>query len=113
MDPAYVAAIFGLLGAIVGSLGSALTLSLQAKIRDRREKMLQVTSLAIEHFKASIEVGHKSGRPYNLLPPSIYAIYYLELIDLMEKGDLNERAFLELSDKNHRLVEALKKSGNF
>jgi hypothetical protein len=53
------------------------------------------------------------GRPYNLLPPSIYAINYLELIDLMEKGDLNERVFLELSDKKHRLVEALKKSGNF
>jgi hypothetical protein len=108
MDPAYIAAIFGLLGAIVGSASSVATILIQARLKDRRDRVQQVTALAIEHFKMALDTAHKSARGAPVLPPAIFAAYYVDLLEHLERGTLNERTFAEIMARNERLVQVIK-----
>jgi hypothetical protein len=42
---------------------------IQAKVKDRRDRMQQVTAMALEHFKVAIEAAHKSGSGAGVLRP--------------------------------------------
>jgi len=108
MDPAYIAAIFGLLGAIVGSASSIATILIQTRLKDRRDRVQQVTTLAIEHFKMALEAGHRSGRGTSVLPPAIFAAYYVDLLEHLERGTLDEKTFAEVAKRNERLVDVIK-----
>lgn len=51
MNPIYVPLLSALAGAIIGSAASITTIVIQAKIGDRRQKIQQATTLAIEELK--------------------------------------------------------------
>jgi hypothetical protein len=105
MDKAYIAAIFGLVGALIGSASSIATIIIQAKVKDRRDRMQQVTAMAMEHFKSALDNNHKSNNGAATLPPAIFAAYYLGFLDLMESGKLNATTFAKLSDDNEVLAQ--------
>jgi hypothetical protein len=98
MEPAYVAAIFGLIGALVGSMSSIVTMLIQSKVKDRRDRMQQVTSLAIEHYKAIQDDAQKRGKD-GALPPAVFVSYYHQLPELIESGKLSPEAFSALNAK--------------
>ena len=104
MEPAYIAAIFGLVGALIGSMASVVTMLIQSKIKDRRDRMQQVTSLAIEHYKVALEDTRKRGG--GVLPPSAFASYYLQFVELMESGRLNAETLSALN-KEQSKIEAI------
>jgi hypothetical protein len=111
MKPEYTAAIFGLVGALIGSISSVLTIIIQARLKDRRDRMQQVTTMAMEHFKIAIENQMKAGRGGGVLPPSVFAAYYLGFLNLMEKGDLNEAALEKLSKENDIIANLSMREG--
>jgi hypothetical protein len=98
MEPAYVAAIFGLIGALVGSMSSIATMLIQSKVKDKRDRMQQVTSLAIEHYKAIQDDAQKRGKE-GALPPAVFVSYYHQLLELIESGKLNPETFSALNAK--------------
>src|SRR5262245_22837462 len=51
-EQAYLPLISGLVGAVIGSASSIITMYIQTRVRDRRERLEQVSRLAIESWKA-------------------------------------------------------------
>jgi hypothetical protein len=98
MEPAYVAAIFGLIGALVGSMSSIITMLIQSKVKDKRDRMQQVTSLTIEHYKAIQDDAQKRAKD-GPLPPAVFLSYYHQLLELIESGKLNPETFSALNAK--------------
>lgn len=111
MKPEYIAAIFGLVGALIGSISSIATIVIQAKVKDRRDRMQQVTTMAMEHFKIALDNAHKSRSGTDVLPPSVFAAYYLGFLKLMEADNLNESTFAKLSKDNGALAEIAANDG--
>jgi hypothetical protein len=60
MDPIYVPLLSALAGAIIGSLSSIATILIQANISDRRERLRQAASLAMEEYK--IQIAKRGGK---------------------------------------------------
>jgi hypothetical protein len=57
----------------------------------------------MEHFKSNIDAAHKTNSTKAVLPP-VFAAYYLGLMELMEKGQLNAETFAKLSEDNDVLA---------
>lgn len=108
MEAGLLAGIFGLLGALIGSAASIATIIIQARVKDRRDRMQQVTSMAMEHFKFAVGNATNDG---GVLPPAVFAAYYLGFLDLIEKGELNPETFQKLSDDNDALAQLALKQG--
>jgi hypothetical protein len=102
--------IVGFLGAIVGAGASIITMHLQNKAQTKREKMKLATELGLEDFKAMYEIAKTSGRPFALYPVACFVHFHSKLLELLEKGELNEKKIKEIMQANKRVIDAFKEA---
>jgi hypothetical protein len=100
MEPAYVAAITGLIGAAIGSASSIATIVIQSRIRDRRDRLKQATDLALEDYKF-----RASMHPKVMPPMVVFLTYYLELMSALERGNLTREKLKELGVRQTDLIK--------
>jgi hypothetical protein len=93
MNPIYVPLLSALAGAIIGSLSSIATILVQAKINDRRERLRQAVSVAMEEFK--ILIANADGKA---VPPfSSFLHHHVAVLQAVEEGDLTPERLKQIS----------------
>lgn len=90
MNPIYVPLLSALAGAIIGSLSSIATILIPAKINDRRERLRQAVSMAMEEFK--IQIANANGKA--VLPFSSFLHHHVAVLQAVEEGKPDAAASL-------------------
>lgn len=102
-----IPALFGLLGALIGASASVVTILIQSKIHDKRERLRLIKELAIHDFEKSYEMGKSSGRGFNVLPLVVYMHYHSKLLEVMESGKLTPEIAKKLYDESKAVAGSL------
>lgn len=105
MDPIYVPLLSALAGAIIGSASSIVTILIQAKIGERRERVRQAAALALEDMKLQIE---HSAPGTKVAPISVFLSNQLAILTALEKDDLTPKRVQEIAAKTDALLEVHK-----
>ena len=104
MDSPYVALVSGFAGALVGAASSITTMWIQARINDRRERMRQAATLAMEEFKIHVGIATASGM--SVQPLSIYLYHQTLVMKALDDDDYTPKRISEIADEVSKLVEA-------
>ena len=99
--------ISGLLGALVGASASVVTMLIQSKIHDKRERMRLIKELAIHDCEKSYEIAKESGRNFDIIPLVVFMHYHSKLLEAMEKDELTPESAKKLYDESKALGESL------
>src|SRR5262249_38156874 len=86
MNEGYLPLISALIGAVIGSASSIVTMYIQTKVRDRRERLEQASRMAIEAYKGQIEIARLSQRPMAFMPLVSLFAYHWDLVQLLDSG---------------------------
>ena len=84
----FMPALSGLMGALIGASASVITMLIQSKIHDKRERLRLIKELSIHDFEKAYEVGIASGRSFEIIPIVVYMHYHSKLLSFMEKDEL-------------------------
>jgi hypothetical protein len=105
MDPIYVPLLSALAGAIIGSASSVVTIVFQAKIAERRERIRQAMTLAMEELK--LQVAHaKPGTA--IFPIAIYLHHQIETLKAIEEDNLTPERLRKIAKMDDALIRAIK-----
>jgi len=103
--------ISGLVGALIGASASVVTMIIQSRIHDKRERMRLVKELAIHDYEKQYEIGKASGRGFNVIPIVVFMHYHSKLIEVMEKDELTPEVAKKLHEESKALAKSLPKTG--
>ena len=104
----YIAALAGLVGALIGAAASIATIVIQARVQARRDRTKEALVLALEDWKAKLELAKDRGGL--ALPMAVYVHYHMKLLELAEKGDLTGESMKALSAEQSELIKAIKEA---
>lgn len=79
LEPGYVAALFGLIGALIGSGSSVATMVVQGRMKDKRDRSKQLTDMALAEFKMHLDLATSGKGPSAVAPPSSF-LYHNDLV---------------------------------
>lgn len=108
MDEIYIPLASGFVGALIGALASIITMLIQAKTQDRRERLRHAADLALEDYKLQLELANKSGKSVSIPPVVLFLHYHIELMELMEKGKVTPASLQKLAESNTEIHDAIK-----
>ena len=108
MDAGYVAALSGLVGALIGSASSIATIVIQSKVKDRRDRSKQVTDLSLAEFNTALDLAKTQGGGA-ILPISVYMHNNHLLLEALESGTLTTDRLEEITAANEKLAIAILK----
>lgn len=108
MSQVYIPLISALVGAFIGGAASVVTVWIQAKTSDRRERLRHASELALADYRINLELSEKAGRRYSAPPVVLFLHYHLGLMDLMESGKMDEKGIRALAEENRRFMAAIK-----
>jgi hypothetical protein len=100
--------IIGIIGAIIGAGASIITMYLQNKAQNKRDKMKLVAQLGLEDFKLSFELAKSLGRPFEMVPVAGFVHFHSKMLEALEAGELNEEKIKEIIESNKRVIEVIK-----
>jgi hypothetical protein len=103
----YIPLLAGLFGAIIGAAGSVITVLVQARTADRRDRIRMVIDLAAEDRRQLLELATKTGRPIKMLPPVAHLHYYIGLVKLLESGGVSANSLEKLHAENAEVVRKI------
>jgi hypothetical protein len=107
MDAGYSAAISGFVGALIGSISSIITIVVQSRAKDRRDRSKQVTDLSLAEFSMRLELA-KSGRgPSGVLPISTFIFHNNLLLKALDDGTLTPEKIAEIAKLCDSAIEAV------
>lgn len=95
--------VSALIGSIIGALSSIITMQIQAKIRDKRERWKTTIELAQKDYDGRIGRAEKKGGKYKIPPIEMYIHYHLELGKLLEKKHVTKKDLQTLKKNNRSL----------
>jgi hypothetical protein len=95
----FLPAITGFLGALVGAAASVATIWVQARIKDRRDRIKQAAELGMAEFNAQLEIARGRPGPVPVPPPWAYVWFHWDVLKAMEAGDLSEAKIKEIKDR--------------
>ena len=102
MEVGYVAALFGLVGALIGSASSIAAMIIQVRMRDKRDRSKQLTDMALAEFKM---VADASG--VGRAPPLASFLYKNDLVlRALESGSYTPEKAREILAKCDQMVAA-------
>ena len=104
MNPIYVSLV-ELVGALIGSLSSIVVMLIQARMTERRERIRQAMTLALEDLKLQVQHAQPGTA---VLPISIYLHQKMEIIKAIEENDLTPDRIRRIAKMNDALIEAMK-----
>lgn len=102
---AFLIALIGLAGAVIGSLSSIITIYYQAKIKDRRDKSKLIFEAALADYKSSFDYAKNFGSNKKvIIQPIVTNIHwYSKIFDLLEKNDLSVSSIKNVVKENDEL----------
>jgi hypothetical protein len=103
MNPIYVPLFSALAGAVIGSAASIATILIQAKIGDRRERIRQATTLALEELK--IQLAHAAPGTA-VFPISVYLHHQLAILNAIEANDLTPERLRKIVADDQAIINA-------
>jgi hypothetical protein len=110
MEAAYVAAIFGLLGALIGSASSIVAMIIQVRVRDKRDRSKQLTDLALAEFKAAVDFVTSGKAVANVVPPLGLFLYKNDLqLRALESGTFTPETEREIAAKCDQMADGIDK----
>jgi len=101
------AAVYGLVGAVIGSASSIATVWIQSKYQARRERAKAVLDFSIRHRAEVVENSDKLSGPVTVLPLAVYIHYQEGMLKLVESGNVTKEALVQLRKANDALVAEL------
>jgi len=99
-------AIAGFIGAVIGAGASVAGMFIQQWFQNRRDRIKIAADLAISDFKCRLELGRTGEGPSNIPPVSAFLIYHSKLLDILNRGDINEKKLQELSAEYTKILGA-------
>jgi hypothetical protein len=101
----------GLFGALLGAGASIITTYIQNNAQNKRERMKIVSQLAMDDFKLSIDrardCAKAMGKSIGMAPAVCYVHFYLNILDLLEAGELNENTIIKTIKDNKKILDAI------
>ena len=85
----YIPLLSGLIGALIGATASIVTIIVQSRLQDKRERIKMATQIAMDDVKSKVEIAIKSGRKAEIPPPIVYLHYNIKLMELLENNKLD------------------------
>ena len=102
MNPIYVPLLSALAGALIGSLTSIATIYIQGRTSERRERIRQASTMAMEQLKLQAEHAPPGT---GIFPISIYLHNQLAVLDALEKNKLTPDRLREIAAENQALID--------
>ena len=102
INEAYIPLIAALIGAVIGSLSSVITIWIQSHYQNKRDRNRLAVDAAIEDHKAAIEIG-KGHAGAQIAPLTAFLHYHFKYLQLLETDGLSEKAVKELNAERDRL----------
>ena len=103
MSEVYLPLISALVGAIIGAAAAVLTVYLQLKSLERRDRVHQAAALASEERAFLIDKSEKEKTKLILPPMSLFIDHYVSLLKVVEKDGLTPRAIRRLQARRDKL----------
>jgi hypothetical protein len=97
LEPGYVAALSGLIGALIGSASSIATMFIQGRMRDKRERSKQLTDMALAEFKMHLDFATSGKGPSAVGPPSAFLHHNDLVLKAIESGSFTPERAREIS----------------
>ncbi|NKB24399.1 MAG: hypothetical protein GKR87_08505 [Kiritimatiellae bacterium] len=104
----FVPLLSGLIGALIGGAVSIITIVVQTRSQNKRDRMRMVTELALEDYRQHLDLALKTNNLGGFPPLVTYLHYHLEIMELAENGNLTPDELRRVSAKNKRLCDSLK-----
>ncbi|MBN2279432.1 MAG: hypothetical protein JXQ65_02525 [Candidatus Marinimicrobia bacterium] len=97
-------ALIGFFGVLLGSLSSILTIFVQTRIQDKRERTKLIVETALSEYKELIDVAkcHKGNSSILPLTGSIH--WYLNVFKMVDNGNFNEENLRTLFKNNKKII---------
>ena len=99
MDPILISLLSGLIGAIIGSIGTVATVLITAKQETKRQRRELVYRAANDEMERDFQAAKHTGRSFSIPPLSAYVHYHLKLFNLLETDDVDREQVQRLSDE--------------
>ena len=113
MSESYIPLISGLVGALIGSLSSIVTIVIQSRYQRNRDLTRLATESAMHEFAHHLELAKtRKGVTTRMPPLSLYVRYHYRFLSLLEAGDLSADHLKLLSEDQKRFREALEEIHN-
>jgi hypothetical protein len=104
MNAVYVALV-GLAGALIGSLSSIVVMLIQSRVTERRERIRQAMTLALEDLK--LQVAHAPPGTA-VFPISIYLYHQMQVLKAIEENDLTPDRLRSIANSDDALIRVTK-----
>ncbi|HUN54062.1 MAG TPA: hypothetical protein VMU29_02785 [Smithella sp.] len=104
----YIPLISGLIGALIGATASIVTIIVQSRLQDKRERIKMAAQIAMDDVKTNVEIALKSGRKAAIPPPIVYLHYNIKLMELLENNKLDSHTLRVITEENRKLIDSLK-----
>jgi hypothetical protein len=104
MNPIYAPLLSALAGAVIGSLSSIVTILIQARIGERRERIRQAMTLALEDRK--LQVANASPGT-GIMPMSLFLHNQLAVLEALEQNDLTPERLRKIAANDTALMEVM------
>lgn len=92
MEPEFqiiIPLISALVGALIGASASIITIVVQTRAQNKRERIRIVAELARQEYTSQLDMAYKTNT-YGGFPPLVhYLHYHLRLMKLIEKEDVS------------------------
>ncbi len=107
MSETYVPLIAGLVGALIGSLSSIVTIVIQSRYQRKRELTRLATEAAKHDFEYQLQLAKERKGVTRMPPLTLYIRYHYKYLTLLEAGDLSPEHLKQLSAEHKEYVRAL------
>ena len=107
MEPGYVAALSGLIGALIGSASSVTTMVIQGRMKDKRDRSKQLTDMALAEFKMHLDLATSGKGPSSVGPPSAFLHHNDLVLKAIESGTYTPERAKEISVQVDEMFDAV------
>lgn len=99
----------GLIGALIGSAGSVITIYLQMRSQRKREILKIASEVALEEYKSKLKIVEASGQDAIIWPICTYVHYHTKIIEAIFDGKLDEKKYRAIFEENQRIGKVCEK----
>ena len=108
------AAVYALLGTLIGALASSGTVYVQQRQQSRRERLKMAIELAIQDHKYDLALAKSSANSTGVTacvaPLDSYVIYYADLLDALVDGNVSLEKIDELKVRRNGILNTFPKN---
>ena len=97
MDPILISLISGLVGAIIGSVGTVSTVLITSRHETKRQRRDLVYRAALDEMEHDFQAGKLTQQSFSIPPLSAYVHYHLKLYNLLESGEVDREQVEKIS----------------